>query len=93
MKRDPIPKAVADCYTVVAKDKLARRATKYLSPILVVKVSARLYGGKRIRELQESVIVTVGKPNHRERIWIKAAKKAKEPFPVKRIQVDIGGAK
>ena len=64
------------------------QATKYLSPTLVVKATRRRFGGKLLRrQRQETLLVTIGQPNWKERQFIKQCVKAKEPFPVKRIQV------
>lgn len=62
-----------------------RKATKFLTPDLVVKATGRHKPTKRSR--QTEVILVVGKPNYAEREFIRQAKKAAEPFPVRRIQV------
>jgi len=62
-----------------------RSATKYLSPVLVVK--ATRHGKPCKNERSTSMVVTVGKPNYAEREFIKKCKKAGEPFPVKKIQL------
>ena len=63
----------------------AKRATKYVSPTLVYKATARhrLRRGARTVEM----VVTIGKPNYAESRFIAVAKKAGEPFPVKKVQV------
>ena len=65
------------------------KATKYVSPTLVIKATRRRYQGKLSRccDGTETVLVTVGKPNYLEREFIKVYRKAGEPFPVKRIQL------
>lgn len=60
------------------------KATKYLSPTLVVRATAPLLHGKRHMDTK-SVVLTIGKPNFLERKFIKLCIKAKEPFPVKRV--------
>lgn len=61
----------------------AFRATKYLSPKLIVRVTNR----KRKFNTRENLelIVTIGRPNSRERDFVKDCLKAKEPFPIKQI--------
>lgn len=63
----------------------AKRATKYVSPTLVYKATAR----HRIRRGARTVemVVTIGKPNYAEREFIKVAKKAGETFPIKKVQI------
>ena len=56
------------------------RATKFLTPDLVVRATRPHKYDRRSR--QNSVIVTVGKPNFRERRFIKDCRKAGEPLPV-----------
>lgn len=67
------------------------RATKYMETNLVVRATRPLSGpvGKRRIDRRENftVLLTIGKPNHRERDFIKMCKKAGEPFPVKNIQL------
>lgn len=64
----------------------ARRVTAYLSPTLTVKVTRqRRYSG---RNRPETFIVTVGRPNWRERKFIAQCRKVREPFPVKKLQFD-----
>ena len=62
-----------------------RKATKYVSPSAVVKATARHKPNRRSRSVE--MIVTIGQPNYVEREFIRAAKKAGERFPVKRVQV------
>jgi hypothetical protein len=65
----------------------AKKATKYISPGEVVKAT---YQGKRRKNSRtHTVVVTVGAPNYLERVFIKKAQKAGEPFPVKKIQLKI----
>jgi hypothetical protein len=72
-------------------------ATKYLEPNLVVRATRPFYkeekgmkrhlNGSRKYDTRVNVVVTIGKPNHLEREFVKAAKQADEFFPVKRIQL------
>ena len=61
-----------------------RKATKYLSPRLVVKASRRhkpRYGAN------VEIVLTIGRPNYTEREFIADAKKAGEGFPVRKVQL------
>lgn len=68
-----------------------RQAVKYVNPSLVMKVTRRVwkYCGKRPdkRDCRADFVVTIGSPGYLERKFIKLAKKAGEPFPIKRIQL------
>lgn len=63
----------------------ARKATKYLSPKLVVK-AARTFK-KTSGDLQTTIVLTVGRPNYEERQFIKVACQAGESFPIKKVQL------
>lgn len=67
----------------------SKQAIKYLSPNLVVKATRKSYEGRPQRKdaRNETLLVTFGKPNYREREFIKMAKKTGEPFPIKRCQL------
>lgn len=67
----------------------ARRATKYISPKEVTSACLPMYEGKVRdgRDTRLTVVVKIGAPNHEEREFIKACKKAGEPFPVQKIQL------
>jgi len=64
----------------------ARKATKYFSDKLIVRAVRRTYGGK-ITKGNAEITLTIGKPNYKEREFIKLAKKAGEKFPIKNIQI------
>jgi hypothetical protein len=67
----------------------AKKATLYLSPKLTVKATL-LHWGKTIedrRHTRASIEFTVGVPNFEERLFIRKALKAGEPFPVKKAQL------
>ena len=67
----------------------ARAATKVLATNEVVRVSRVRYR-KRFRAGQ--LTVTYGSPNYAARKFIKLCKKAGEPFPVKKIQLQFARA-
>lgn len=63
----------------------AKKATRYFSENEVLKAT---YQGKRNRKAsQHTIIFTLGRPNFEEKEFIRRAKEAKEPFPVKKIQL------
>ena len=72
-------------HAMQADPKGVRRATVYLSSDLVVKFS-RLRP-RSLRDRSETLVFTVGKPNYRERLFVKMCVKAGEPFPVKKVQL------
>lgn len=61
----------------------AKKATKFVSPKLVIKATRRFMDA---RDKIVEIHLTVGAPNYAERQFIKAALKAGEPFPVKKVQ-------
>ncbi len=62
-----------------------RRATKFIGPNLVVKLTRQRKPNKRDRS--ETFVLTVGKPNYAEREFIKLCGRAKEPLPLRRVQL------
>jgi len=68
-----------------------RKATYFLSPDLTVKASRHNKVNRRSRI--DSIVLTYGKPNYKEREFIKLCKKAGEKFPVKKIQLKFWPAK
>jgi hypothetical protein len=80
-----IKNAVANTVEALLLNKV-KCATKYLSPTLTVRASRQLYKGK-IDSGKPTIILTFGKPNYKARAFIKLCQKAKEPFPIKLIQL------
>ena len=72
-------------------DSGARKATLYLSPKLTIKASRPRYKGRKAiedrRDSRVDVQFTAGAPNFEERLFIRSALKAGEPFPVKKVQL------
>ena len=64
-----------------------RRATYYAAVDTVVRLTCRHRFTKRAR--RHEFVLTVGEPNYTERKFITACKKAKEPFPVKKVQCQL----
>lgn len=76
---------VGDLVGHVLSSLNVKRATKFLSPGMVVKATYVGKPGGRARA--HHVKVTIGSPNYAEREFIKQCKKAGEPFPVKKVQL------
>lgn len=78
-------------------DTGAVKATKYLSSNLIIRAVRKTYKNRTLdhrtnRKLPRKgenieITLTIGKPNYIEREFIKKCQKAKEPFPVKKIQL------
>lgn len=62
-----------------------RKVTRYLNPNFVVKATRQFK--PRGYDRGWTVIFTFGKPNYREKEFIRACVKAGEPFPVKKLQL------
>lgn len=62
-----------------------RKAVKFIGPNLVVKLTSQRKYSKR--ERQRTFLLTIGKPNFAERKFVKECKKAGEPFPVEKVQL------
>lgn len=62
-----------------------RKATKYLHPAYVVSACRR---HRRAQQGCIEILVKVGWPNFSQRKFIKSCIAAKEPFPIKKIQVE-----
>ena len=69
-------------------DSKAYQAVLYLSPTRTIKATRTRYKGKFSRGRVE-LTFTDGRPNYLERKTIKDLVKAKEPFPVKKVQLRI----
>jgi hypothetical protein len=69
----------------LASQPEVKKATYYHSDKEVAKVT--FHGKKDSRARTKTFVVTIGRPNYEEREFIKKAKKAGEPFPIKKIQM------
>ena len=78
--------AIQQCSLAVIRNPVYR-ATKFLSPDLVVKATRPHKFSRRARS--ETVLLTVGKPNYAERLFVRQCLKAGEPFPVKKVQIRV----
>ena len=65
-------------------DRTLRSATKYVTPKQTIRVTRRFKG--TARSTRAEFVVTVGAPNYLAVKFIKLCVKAKEPFPVLRVQ-------
>jgi len=70
----------------------AIKATKFLSPKNIIRVTRIRYAGKFDRHSFD-LRITNGRPNSREREYINLLKNAGEPFPVKKIKLNFMACK
>lgn len=82
-----IQNAIVSVMSAVSHSKVYF-AAKYLSDKLVVRATRPRFEGK-VSKGNLHVSLVIGKPNFAQREFIKMCKKAKEPFPVKKIQVKL----
>lgn len=83
-----IPRKIFSELAEIILEGGAVKATKYYDEKTVVTATRKCFGGKidkrsRIAE----ILFKVGAPNFKEREFIKQAKKAGEPFPIKKTQI------
>jgi hypothetical protein len=62
---------------------VAKSATLYLSPKLVVRATWR--HKPKANHTREELVLTFGAPNYLERRFVKQAVCAKEPFPIRKV--------
>lgn len=88
---DSVLKSAVPAVVKMLIETRAHKAVKYLSQNFVVRAVAPLYNGKvRSRaEKSTTIVLSIGKPNFRERRFIKTLVKAKEPFPVRNIIIKM----
>lgn len=84
-----IQKAVIDVIKAVQQDKVYS-AAKYISEKIVVRIARKRFNNKLPAKGSnfEGVLV-IGRPNFAQREFIALCKKAKEPFPVKNVQLKL----
>lgn len=63
---------------------MARQAIKYVNEKFTIK--ATYHGKFDLRSRNDVIVVTLGTPNFKERRFIKLCKKAKEKFPIRKLQ-------
>lgn len=71
----------------------AKTATAYVSEKLVVRIARRTFRNKHRGAEPIALVVTIGRPNHAARTFIKTAKRAGEPFPIRKAQLTFARAK
>lgn len=69
-------------------NRVAWKATLYESERDVITATRRRFKGK-FGQGNVDIILKIGRPNYVEREFIKACKKAGEPFPVKKVQLKL----
>lgn len=66
----------------------AWKATKYLSPNVIIRATRMRAGGKlRSGGMNMQITLTLGRPNYLEERVIRRARLAKEPFPIRKVQL------
>lgn len=66
----------------------AVKALKVFDERTIVRATRKCFGGKiDKRSRTTEILFTIGSPNYIEEKFIKDCKKAKEPFPIKKIQI------
>lgn len=76
----------------IINNKDVLKATKYVSPKLIVRGVRKSYkfnGRKPLAYQNLEITLTIGRPNYVERDFIELCQKAKEPFPVKKVQLKV----
>lgn len=73
----------------IAANNSVIRATKYVSPKVVVRAVRKRYGKRINKRGNVEIILTIGRPNYIEREFVKLCQKAKVPFPVREVQIKL----
>lgn len=84
MKAQIPPKAFSKVVNALIAS-VAKSATLYLAPNLVVKATWR--HKPKANHTREEVVLTFGVPNYLEQRFVKQAVAAREPFPVRKVQL------
>jgi hypothetical protein len=66
-------------------DGTVKTATMYCGEKMTIKATRRGIPSKK--DTRTEVLVTIGKPNYKEREFIKKAKKEGTTFPIKKLQL------
>lgn len=91
-KEQLVVKAIAKTISALL-DTGARKASLYVNPRFVINVSRHWYKRGRNDLRDPKLSVRFGLPNYVNRKFIKACKKAGEPFPVKKVQLKFARPK
>ncbi len=84
MKAKILERAISQVAAAIIRYDV-KQAVKYLLPDYTVK--ATVQGNPDGRSHQRTMLITYGRPNYAEREFIKLAKKAGEPFPIRKVQL------
>lgn len=82
MKTQIPPKAFSKVVNALVAS-VAKSATLYLAPNLVVRATWR--HKPKANHTREEMVLTFGAPNYLERLFVKQAVKAHEPFPIRKV--------
>lgn len=83
-------KTVSDLYDYLANNKRIVRATKYVDTNFVIRLTRRIFHKKLPSDFSDKEFVLyVGRPNYRERQFIKSCVDSGETFPVRKVQLKI----
>lgn len=80
-------KAAAEVVNSLMEIPNIKHATKYLDAKRTIR--GTLIGKPRKGAPRVTLAISIGKPNYKERFFIKDCLKAGEPFPVKKVQLKM----
>ena len=82
---------VSKVVNALVADREVWRATCFLDAKRIVRATRRRVQGRaaRVQDLSESFVLSFGRPNYREREFLKQCKRAGEPLPVKKVQLQF----
>lgn len=72
---------------MMSADRTIKSATYFESPKKTIRVTRHSKRMATKRDRYATYHVTIGQPNYLARAFIKLALKAKEPFPIKKVQI------
>jgi hypothetical protein len=81
---------LSDLIAIVSSGNVIK-ATKYISEKFVITATRKRYRGKILKGETIDIVLKIGRPNFAEREFIKLCKKAKESFPIKKMQIKMQG--
>lgn len=78
-------------FTILLEDLHIKKVSNFIAPNLVLSILAETFRDEKKKKKRlggsNKFIVKFGRPNYKEREFIKACKKANEPFPIKKLQI------
>lgn len=63
----------------------AKSATEFIEPNLIARASRRTFKGRMMRGNLE-IVLTIGRPNSKEKEFVKSCKKANDKFPLTKLK-------